>query len=255
MSSLIFRRSLSLATKTFLRNPHQPTCSNSFQYLHQIQRSMASIGAAAPTFSATAVVNGKFETIKLDDYQNKWVVLFFYPLDFAFVCPTEIIEFNDNKDKFKELNCSIIGASVDSQFTHLAWIDTERKNGGLGSIDIPLISDLSRDISSAYGCLQPDGVTVRATYIIDDKGIVRHISLNDRPVGRNVNEILRLIQGFQHALKHGDVCPVNWNPGDLVIKPDPYEKLKYFQEVNETKDDETSSNDDSDDNDVDNAKK
>eukprot|EP00488_Nonionellina_sp_1-RS-2012_P000529 TRINITY_DN11426_c0_g2_i1.p1 TRINITY_DN11426_c0_g2~~TRINITY_DN11426_c0_g2_i1.p1 ORF type:complete len:174 (+),score=33.86 TRINITY_DN11426_c0_g2_i1:112-633(+) len=159
--------------------------------------------------------------------------IIFYPLDFTFVCPTEILEFPDRNAEFQERKCEVLGASIDSQFTHLAWTETSREKGGLGgSLNIPLIADLSRDISSSYGCLQSDGVTVRATYVIDDKGIVRHISLNDRSVGRSVDEVLRLVDGFQYAAKYGEVCPVGWKPGADSMKADPYEKLAYFEAVN-----------------------
>jgi len=190
----------------------------------------ASIGGTAPSFTATAVVNGRFETINLEDYRGKWVVLFFYPLDFTFVCPTEILEFSDRIQDFEDRRVEVLGGSIDSQFTHLAWIQTPRVQGGLGEkLNFPLIADLSRDISSSYGCLQSDGVTVRATYIIDDKGIVRHISLNDRAVGRSVDEILRLVDAFQYTARYGEVCPVNWKPGKDSMKADPYEKLAYFE--------------------------
>ena len=192
----------------------------------------AAIGGTAPSFTATAVVNGRFETINVEDYRGKWVVLFFYPLDFTFVCPTEITELSDRYQEFQDRKCEILGGSIDSQFTHLAWIETPKSKGGLGGVEnmkIPLIADLSRDISSSYGCLQSDGVTVRATYIIDDKGIVRHISLNDRAVGRSVDEILRLVDAFQYTAKYGEVCPVNWKPNNPTMKADPYEKVSYFE--------------------------
>eukprot|EP00483_Globobulimina_turgida_P001886 UN01888 len=205
----------------------------------------AAIGGTAPSFTATAVVNGRFETINLEDYKGKWVVLFFYPLDFTFVCPTEILEFSDRNQEFQDRKCEVLGASIDSQFTHLAWMETAKDKGGLGgNLNMPVIADLSRDISSSYGCLQSDGVTVRATYIIDDKGIVRHISLNDRAVGRSVSEILRLVDAFQYTQKYGEVCPVNWEPGNDTMKADPYEKLTYFQNQYAEKD---GSDDESDD--------
>merc|ERR1719411_1359517 len=190
----------------------------------------AQIGGTAPSFQATAVVGGRFETINLEDYKGKWVVLFYYPLDFTFVCPTELTEFSDRYMEFADRKCQVLGASVDSQFTHLAWMETPRVTGGLGNtLNYPLIADLSRDISSSYGCLQSDGVTVRATYIIDDKGIVRHISLNDRAVGRSVDEILRLVDAFQYTAKYGEVCPVGWIPGNDAMKADPVEKLTYSE--------------------------
>eukprot|EP01083_Nonionella_stella_P088717 247448_1 len=230
MASL-FRRSARVLSNTVFK-PHT-------SFLSQQRNFAAAIGGTAPAFTATAVVNGRFETINLEDYKGKWVVLFFYPLDFTFVCPTEILEFSDRNGEFQGRGCSVLGASIDSQFTHLAWTETSRETGGLGgALSIPLIADLSRDISSSYGCLQSDGVTVRATYIIDDKGIVRHISLNDRAVGRSVDEVLRLVDGFQYAAKYGEVCPVGWKPGAESMKADPYEKLAYFESKNKGDDKE-----------------
>eukprot|EP01083_Nonionella_stella_P191473 708666_1 len=233
--ALFFKRSAQI-----LSAKASKTSLSSLLYAKQLQsRSFAAaIGGTAPSFTATAVVNGRFETINLEDYKGKWVVLFFYPLDFTFVCPTEILEFSDRHQDFSDRKCDILAASIDSQFTHLAWIQTPKEQGGLGgSLNIPIIADLSRDISSSYGCLQSDGVTVRATYIIDDKGIVRHISLNDRAVGRSIDEILRLVDAFQYTQKYGEVCPVNWTPGSDTMKADPYEKLIYFE--NQEKKNET----------------
>jgi len=193
--------------------------------------SMAQINKPAPEFKAEAVMpDGKFSTISLSDYRGKWVVLFFYPLDFTFVCPTEIIAFSEMAEKFKAINCEVIGASVDSVFTHLAWIETPRNKGGLGKMNIPLIADLTHKIGEDYGCLLESGHHCRATYIIDPEGVVRHLSLNDPPVGRNVDEYLRLVEGYQYVAAHGEVCPANWKKGAKTIKPDPKEKLAFFDE-------------------------
>ena len=181
------------------------------------KRFIATIGSQAPSFSGKAVVNKEFETLTLDDYKGRWVVLFFYPLDFTFVCPTEIVEFNDKSDKFAEINCDVIGASIDSHFSHLAWIETPRVSGGLGDMKIPLLSDLNKNISKDYGCLLNDGFTVRATYIIDNNGIIRDIELVDRPIGRNIDETLRKVQALQFTDKYGEVCPAQWNPGDNTV--------------------------------------
>jgi alkyl hydroperoxide reductase subunit AhpC len=192
------------------------------------------IGRAAPFFSASAVVNGEISQLSLSDYAGRWVVLFFYPLDWTFVCPTEILEFSDNASKFKEIGADVIGVSVDSIFSHLAWINTGRKQGGLGgSLNIPLVSDVDRNISTKYGAMYLEsGHTLRATYIIDPKGNIRHLSLNDPPVGRSVCETLRLVQGYQFVDANGEVCPMNWTPGAPTIKPDPSKKLEYFEKVN-----------------------
>lgn len=190
----------------------------------------AKIGHPAPNFKATAVMpDGQFKDISLSEYKGKYVVFFFYPLDFTFVCPTEIIAFSDRADEFKKLNCQVIGASVDSHFCHLAWINTPKKQGGLGPMNIPLISDPKRTIAQDYGVLKADeGISFRGLFIIDDKGILRQITINDLPVGRSVDEIIRLVQAFQFTDKHGEVCPAGWKPGSDTIKPDVNKSKEYF---------------------------
>ncbi|KAG2461587.1 PRDX1 protein, partial [Polypterus senegalus] len=169
----------------------------------------AHIGKPAPDFKATAVMPDKqFKDIQLSDYRGKYVVFFFYPLDFTFVCPTEIIAYSDRADEFKKINCEVIGASVDSHFCHLAWINSPRKQGGLGQMNIPLVADTLRTISKDYGVLKEDeGIAFRGLFIIDDKGILRQITINDLPVGRSVDETLRLVQAFQFTDKHGEELP------------------------------------------------
>jgi len=199
-------------------------------YDHALGVVKARISKPAPDFTAAAVVKGKFEDITLSTYKGKYVVLFFYPLDFTFVCPTEIIAFNDRVSEFRKINTEVIAASVDSKFTHLAWIKTPRSQGGLGDMDIPIVSDLTRQISRDYGVmLEDEGHTLRGLFIIDDKGILRQITMNDLPVGRSVDETLRLVQAFQYTDKHGEVCPANWTPGQDTMKPDPSGKLEYFE--------------------------
>ncbi|XP_009707570.1 PREDICTED: peroxiredoxin-1 isoform X1 [Cariama cristata] len=198
----------------------------------------AFIGKPAPDFTATAVMpDGQFKDIKLSDYKGKYVVFFFYPLDFTFVCPTEIIAYSDRADEFKKINCEVIGASVDSHFCHLAWINTPKKQGGLGTMKIPLISDTKRAIAKEYGVLKEDeGIAYRGLFIIDEKGILRQITINDLPVGRSVDETLRLVQAFQFTDKHGEdlniliisVCPAGWKPGSDTIKPDVQKSKEYF---------------------------
>jgi len=187
------------------------------------------IGKPAPDFAGTAVVNGTFKDIKLSDYAGKYVVLFFYPLDFTFVCPTEIIAFSDRADEFAKLNTQVIAASTDSHFSHLAWTNVPRKQGGLGEMAIPLLADKNTRISRSYGVYRDeDGVTLRGLYIIDDKGILRQITMNDLPVGRSVDETIRLVQAFQFTDAHGEVCPANWKPGKETMKPDPTGSQSYF---------------------------
>ncbi|KAG9468181.1 peroxiredoxin-2 [Eleutherodactylus coqui] len=189
----------------------------------------AHIGKPAPDFQATAVVNGEFKEIKLSDYRGKYLVLFFYPLDFTFVCPTEIISFSERAEEFRKIGCEVIGASVDSHFTHLAWTNVPRKDGGLGPMNIPLLSDLKHTISKEYGVLkEEDGVAYRGLFIIDNKGILRQITINDLPVGRCVDEVLRLVQAFQFTDKHGEVCPAGWKPGSRTIKPNVKDSKEYF---------------------------
>jgi len=194
-----------------------------------------SVGRHAPHFSADAVVDGEVKRVTLDDYAGQWLVLFFYPLDWTFVCPTEILEFSDSASNFRQLNTEVVGVSIDSVYSHLSWISTSRKDGGLGGkLNIPLIADVNKKISADYGALYLDsGHTLRATFIINPAGIVKHISLNDPPVGRSVNEIFRLVQGYQFHAEHGEVCPINWTPGSDTIVPDPVKKLKYFAKKND----------------------
>jgi len=210
--------------------PHQ--AGKSFQ--HSLSQSKALIQKAAPYFEGTAVINGEFKDIKLTDYKGKYLVLFFYPLDFTFVCPTEIIAFSDRVKEFKAIGAEVLGASVDSHFSHLAWTNTPRKAGGLGTLNIPLLSDLTHKISKDYGVyLEDHGHTLRGLFIIDDKGVLRQITMNDLPVGRSVDETLRLVQAFQYTDAHGEVCPAGWKPGADTIIPTPSDKLKYFEKQKE----------------------
>ena len=187
----------------------------------------------APDFKATAVVNGQFKEIQLNSYRgDKYVVLYFYPLDFTFVCPTEIIAFNDKVKEFEKRNATILGVSVDSHYTHLAWINTPRKQGGLGGLDYPLVSDLTKKIAADYGVLTADGaVALRGLFLIDRDGFVRHELVNDLPIGRSVDEALRVLDALQQFEVHGEVCPANWQVGDKTMKPDPQGSLQYFEAV------------------------
>jgi peroxiredoxin (alkyl hydroperoxide reductase subunit C) len=189
------------------------------------------VGQAAPDFSATAVYDQEFKTIKLSDYRGKYVVLFFYPLDFTFVCPTEITAFSDRYSEFKALNTEVLGVSVDSEFSHLAWIQTDRKAGGLGDLSYPLVADLKKEISTAYNVLDPDaGVALRGLFIIDPNGVIQHATINNLAVGRNVDETLRVLQAFQYVQSHPDeVCPAGWKPGEKTMNPDPVKSKVYFE--------------------------
>ena len=188
------------------------------------------IGKPAPAFNGTAVVDGAFKEIQLFDYKGKYVVLFFYPNDFTFVCPTEIIAFSDRADEFRAIDTEIIACSTDSHFSHLAWTNQPRKEGGLGKMDIPLLADKNAKISRTYGVYRSeDGVPLRGLFIIDGQGILRQITINDLPVGRSVDEVLRLVKAFQFVEKHGEVCPANWKPGSKTIKPGIKEAKKFFE--------------------------
>ncbi|CAD5224886.1 unnamed protein product [Bursaphelenchus xylophilus] len=189
----------------------------------------AFIGQPAPEFTADAVVDGDFKTVSLRDYRGKYVVLFFYPLDFTFVCPTEIIAFSEAADQFRQLGVELLAASCDTKFSHLAWINQPRKHGGLGEMKIPVIADPNHRISRDYGVLiEEAGIAFRGLFIIDGNGILRQVTINDLPVGRSVEETLRLIQAFQYTDKHGEVCPAGWQPGHDTIKPDVKKSHEYF---------------------------
>jgi len=176
-------------------------------------------GEKAPSFSLKGVISGSFKDYSLPDSPGNWTLLLFYPLDFTFVCPTEIIAFSNANDKFKELGVNVYGVSVDSEFTHLAWTETSRNTGGVGHIEFPLLSDLNKEVAAKYGILK-DGVALRGLFLIDDEGIVQHATINNLAVGRSVEETLRTIMAFQHAKTTGAVCPADWRPGDDDMKPD-----------------------------------
>lgn len=188
----------------------------------------------APNFAGTAVVNKDFKDIKLSDYKGKYVVLFFYPLDFTFVCPTELIAFSEKIKEFQSLQTEVIGVSTDSQYSHLAWINTPKKLGGLGGdLGYPLLSDFNKKISTDYNVLvENDGIAFRGLFVIDKEGILRQMTVNDLPIGRNIDETLRVIRALQFVEKHGEVCPANWQPNSKTIKPNPKDSKEYFETVN-----------------------
>ena len=174
----------------------------------------------APDFTAQAVMpNNTFADLTLSSTRGKYVVLFFYPLDFTFVCPSEILAFDRKLAEFKKRNCEVIGISVDSQYTHLAWKSTPLREGGLGDVQFPMVSDLKKDIARAYGVLLDEAVALRGLFLIDKDGIVRHELVNDLPLGRSVDEALRLLDALQFFETYGDVCPADWHPGEEAIKP------------------------------------
>lgn len=179
------------------------------------------VAGPAPDFTATAVMpdntfNDKFS---LSGLRGKYVVLFFYPLDFTFVCPSEIIAFNKKLDDFKKRNCEVVGVSVDSHFTHWAWKNTPVEQGGIGNIQYPLVADLTKRISRDYGVLINKAIALRGLFLIDKEGVVQHALVNNLPLGRNVDEALRMVDALQYTEKHGEVCPANWKQGEEAMKP------------------------------------
>lgn len=179
------------------------------------------VGKNAPDFTAPAVMgdNTINENFNLKNYLNgRTGVLFFYPLDFTFVCPSEIIAFANRLNEFKERNTEVIGVSVDSHFTHLAWKNTPVNNGGIGQIGFPLVADLTKSITRDYDVLVDDSVSFRGTFLIDGKGVVRHQVINDLPLGRNVDEALRMVDALHFHEQHGEVCPAGWNKGQQGMK-------------------------------------
>uniref|UniRef100_A0A0A9XRC9 thioredoxin-dependent peroxiredoxin n=1 Tax=Lygus hesperus TaxID=30085 RepID=A0A0A9XRC9_LYGHE len=193
---------------------------------------MLLIRREAPKFTADAYFpNGVFKTLSLDDYQGKWVVLIFYPLAFTFACTSALTFLSDCKAEFDALNAQVIGVSVDSVYTTHAWTQVERKRGGIADLNFPIVSDLTHSIGKMYDCLLPTGHHCRATYIIDPNGIVRHFSMNEPAVERNVGEILRIIQACKSYDVNGEVCPANWRKGGKTIKTDVNKKNEYFEAV------------------------
>nr|QUE28554.1 bas1 [Porphyrostromium boryanum] len=198
----------------------------------QFSQQVSLVGQKAPDFSGTSVFDQEFQETKLADYQGKYLVLFFYPLNFTFVCPTEITSFSDEYNKFKELNTEILGVSIDSEFSHLAWIQTERENGGLGDLNYPLLSDLTKQISTDYQVITDKGIALRGLFIIDKKGVVHYSTVNNLEFGRSVEETLRVLQAIQYIQENPDeVCPANWKPGDKTMNSDPVKSKDYFKAI------------------------
>jgi len=191
------------------------------------------VGKQAPDFTAAAVmadgtINGEF---KLADYKGKYIVLFFYPLDFTFVCPTELIAFSKRNKEFAERDVQVIGCSIDSQFTHVAWRNTPVDEGGIGAVTYPLVADVKHEICRAYDVeFGEAGVAFRGSFLIDKEGVVRHQVVNDLPLGRNVDEMLRMIDALQFTEKYGEVCPAGWEKGDKAMRPDAEGVASYLKD-------------------------
>ena len=177
----------------------------------------------APDFTAAAVLaDGTIkEDFSLSDFAGKYVVIFFYPLDFTFVCPSEILAHNSRVAALEERGVQIIGVSIDSQFSHAAWRNTDVNNGGIGPVHFPLVADVKHEIVQAYGVEHPQaGVALRGSFLIDRDGIIQHMTINNLPLGRNVDEMIRMVDALQFTEEHGEVCPAGWNKGDEGMKPD-----------------------------------
>jgi peroxiredoxin (alkyl hydroperoxide reductase subunit C) len=189
------------------------------------------VGKKAPDFKATAVVNGSdFKEVKLSDYQGKYVVMFFYPLDFTFVCPTELHAFQEKLDTFKKLNCEVLGVSIDSHFSHMAWLNTPRSEGGIKGVTYPVIADIHKTISRDYDVLIPEaGIALRGTFLIDKNGVVQQQTINNLPLGRSVDEMIRLLEALQYTETHGEVCPANWKKGETAMKATQEGLKSYFK--------------------------
>ncbi len=191
------------------------------------------VAKPAPDFAAQAVMpDGTITQVKLSDYKGKYVILFFYPLDFTFVCPTEIVAFSEKTADFESLNTQVLGVSIDSQFSHLAWRNTDRKKGGLGAINYPLVADVTKSISQDYGVLADIGVAFRGLFLIDKEGVVQHQLINNLPLGRNIDEALRMVEALQFHETNGEVCPANWKAGEDGMKADPKGSQSYFEKHN-----------------------
>ncbi len=215
------------STANFSCHSNKSSCGSK-QNIAEVVR----LGKPAPAFESKAVFpDGSIGPIKSADYAGKWLVLFFYPLAATFVCATEIPAMSEKVADFKKINTEVVLCSVDSVFSQHAWTQIPINKGGIGQLKAPLMADMSHQIGKSYDCLLDAGHHSRATYIIDDKGIVRHITQNDPPVGRNIDEIYRLVEAYQFTDAHGEVCPANWKKGGKTIKPDVTKKLEYFESL------------------------
>lgn len=193
---------------------------------------MSLVQKPAPDFTAKAVMpNGEVEPFTLSSFKGKkYVVLFFYPFDFTFVCPTEILAFSNHIDEFKKRDVEVVGCSIDSHHVHRAWRGTKVEDGGIGNIAYPLVADVNKEIARSYGVLLDGGMAARGTFLIDKSGVVRQETVNDLPLGRSVEETLRLVDALQHTEKHGEVCPAGWNKGKQAMKENPAGVAAYLKE-------------------------
>ncbi|PLX61769.1 peroxiredoxin [Sedimenticola selenatireducens] len=193
------------------------------------------VAKQAPDFTAQAVMpDNSFADLTLSSYQGKYVVLFFYPLDFTFVCPSELIAFNHRLEEFKKRNVEVIGVSIDSHFSHLAWKNTPVNNGGIGNVQYPLVADISKEITNAYDLNTGPGIALRGSFLIDREGVVQHQVVNNLPLGRNIDEMLRMVDALQFTEEHGEVCPAGWKQGEAGMKGSTEGVAEYLAEHAET---------------------
>ncbi len=197
---------------------------------------MTLVGKKAPQFTSQAVIRGKCSNLSLADYNGKYVVLFFYPLDFTFVCPTELHAFEERLADFAKRDAQVIGCSIDSVFCHTAWLNTPKTQGGIQGITYPIVADIHKAISRAYDVLnEEEGVAYRGLFLIDKKGVIRHLLVNDLPLGRSVDEALRLLDALIFHETHGEVCPANWKAGERAMKPNEQGLTSYFSKNHKQK--------------------
>ena len=191
---------------------------------------MSLIGKKIPPFQTKAVQNGKMISLDLAQYAGKYLIFFFYPLDFTFVCPTELHAFQDKLVEFQKRNCEVVACSIDSCFSHSAWLNTPKSKGGIQGITYPIVSDIHKSISRAFGVLkEEEGIAYRGLFLIDKAGVVRHQTINDLPLGRNIDEVIRLLDALIFHEKHGEVCPANWNVGKKGMQPNEQGLVEYFR--------------------------
>ena len=190
---------------------------------------MTLVGKKAPHITAKAVINGKIEeNFDISNYSGKYIVLFFYPLDFTFVCPTELHAFQEKLNEFEKRDAVVMACSVDSWFSHFAWLATPKSKGGIQGVTYPIISDINKDIAKNFEVLNEDGVAYRGLFLIDKAGIVRHQLVNDLPIGRSVEEAIRTLDALIFHEKNGEVCPANWQEGKKSMKPTQEGLVEYF---------------------------
>jgi peroxiredoxin (alkyl hydroperoxide reductase subunit C) len=189
------------------------------------------VGKKAPHFSTEAAIGAEFKHVTMEDFKGKYLCLFFYPLDFTFVCPTELHSFASRHNDFLERNCELVAASVDSKYSHAAWLRTPKTQGGIEGVNYPILADLHKSIARDYGVLDEEqGIALRGLFIIDREGVVQHATINTSAIGRNVEEVLRVLDALQHAETHGEVCPANWIKGDAALKANDAALREFFQD-------------------------